>query len=65
MRPKAKQWIDKPFYLEIKLGKCAMDEEKVTTQVKIGECTFKVGTSVVRNRYELENYMETLVKIID
>ena len=63
-RPKAKIWIDKPFYVKLDLGK-QVDETTHEVPIVLGECVFKQKTSVVCNRAELEGYMETIAKIID
>ena len=62
-RPKAKQWVDKPFYVGLKLG--PLDEESCAVRIILGECVFKQTTEVVTTRFELEGYMDTVAKIID
>ena len=62
-RPKAKIWIDKPFYVKLELGKEVDENHEVS--IVLAECTFKQRTRVVTNKLELEKYMETIAKIID
>ena len=38
-RKGAKQWVDKPFYIGLKLGD--LDEETQTVKIILGECVFK------------------------
>lgn len=67
-RPKAKVWIDKPFYCKIDLGIPVIPAEGEGlpyVKITLGECVFKQPTSVVTNKQELEQYMETIAKIID
>lgn len=65
-RPRAKQWIDKAFYLGLKLGDLVeRDDGTVCTQIILGDCIFKQTTGVVSSREELDNYIETIAKIID
>lgn len=65
-RPKARVWVDKPFYVKLDLGQPLTSESgTVTVPIVLGECIFKQQTSVVTNRKELELYMETIAKIID
>lgn len=63
-RPKAKIWVDKPFYVKLDLGK-QVDAETHEVSVILGECVFKQKTCAVTTRPELEAYMETIAKIID
>jgi hypothetical protein len=63
-RPKAKIWIDKPFYVKLDLGK-ELDSETHEVSIVLGECVFKQKTKVVCNKQELEGYMDTIAKIID
>ena len=64
-RPKAKIWVDKPFYIKLDLGLPVVDTEGVTVPIILGECVFKQPTRVVSSKKELELYMETIAKIID
>ncbi len=64
-RPKAKIWVDKPFYVKLDLGQPSGELEDLTVPIILGECVFKQPTKVVRSRAELEQYMETIAKIID
>lgn len=64
-RPKARVWVDKPFYVKLDLGEPAVADGTVSVPIILGECIFKQPTSVVSNRRELEEYMETIAKIIE
>lgn len=64
-RPKAKQWVDKPFYIGLKLGQFDSAGDQPCVSIILGECAFKQPTSVVANRWELEGYMDTISKIIE
>jgi len=64
-RPKAKIWIDKPFYVKLDLGPPTGEGENAVVPIILGECVFKQPTKVVSDRKELELYMETIAKIID
>ena len=64
-RPKAKIWVDKPFYVKLDLGPAQGEGENLTVPIILGECVFKQPTQVVSSRQELELYMETIAKIID
>lgn len=64
-RPKARQWVDKPFYINLKLGQLESMGDQPCVQVVIGECAFKQPTTVVSSRWELEGYMDTIAKIIE
>lgn len=66
-RPKAKQWIDKSFYIGLKLGEVELNETTLTNQCQVihGDTIFKQSTNVVSNRYELDLYMDAIAKIIE
>lgn len=64
-RPKAKIWVDKPFYVKLDLGTPVGELGDLTVPIILGECVFKQPTKVVSSRAELEQYMETIAKIID
>lgn len=65
-RPRAKQWVDKAFYLGLKLGDSVQTATGATsTQIILGDCIFKQCTEVVSSKAELDNYIETIAKIID
>lgn len=65
-RPKAKEWVDKPFYYQLKLGKLQLtDGDQTAVTLVIGDCKFKQPTLVVSSGVELGNYMETLANIIE
>ena len=65
-RPGARQWVDKPWYLGVKVGKRdCKDDGTVNTELTLGECVFKQPTNAVSSKLELEAYAETIAKIID
>jgi hypothetical protein len=65
-RPAARQWVDKPWYLGVKLGKREVhDDGQMETELILGECVFKQQTQAVGSKLELEAYAETIAKIID
>lgn len=49
-RPKAKIWVDKPFYVKLDLGTPSGELEDLTVPIILGECVFKQPTKVVRSR---------------
>jgi hypothetical protein len=46
-RPKAKIWIDKPFYVKLDIGPARAEGDEVTVPIILGECVFKQPTKVV------------------
>jgi hypothetical protein len=46
-RPKAKIWIDKPFYVKLDIGPARGEGDEVTVPIILGECVFKQPTKVV------------------
>jgi hypothetical protein len=41
-RKGAKQWVDKPFYIGLKLGD--LNEDAQSVKIVLGECVFKQST---------------------
>ena len=65
-RAKARLWIDKPFYVKLDLGEVTLNEQgDLHVPIVLGECVFKKTTNVVSDKKSLEQYMETIAKIIE
>lgn len=67
-RPRAQQWIDKPFYIGLKLGKVRVNEDGEPSgevDLVLGECVFKQSTRVIGSPQELELYMGAIAKTIE
>lgn len=65
-RPRSKQWVDKGFYLGLKVGDCVPSEDgKFEAEILVSDFMFKQRTRVITNRYELDQYLETIARIID
>jgi hypothetical protein len=66
LRPKAKQWIDKPFYLQITIVSTTVTEGgSVKTVLTVGDMVFKATTAVISTIKELETYCMLVGKIIE
>lgn len=61
-RPKARQWVDKAFYLGIKLGEASPDSGAALI---VKDYMFNHKTSAVSTPYELDHYIDTIAKIIE
>lgn len=65
-RPKARLWVDKPFYIKLDVGEVNMDASgSLQVSIVLGECVFRQPTNVIGSKRDLEEYMETIAKIID
>lgn len=65
-RPRAKQWVDKPFYLGLKVAETeGNDEGLFRTQLVVNDYIFKQQTTVVASNEELSQYTDTIAKIIE
>lgn len=43
-RPKAKLWVDKPFYTKLDIGEPVVGDEGVSVSILLGECVFRQKT---------------------
>ena len=67
MRPKSKQWIDKPFYLNIKIEPLPQTEAAfpVVGRISVGDLSFKSVTHLISTESELVHYVQTVGKVLD
>lgn len=65
LRPKAKQWIDKPFYLSISIQAVVGEPGQQRAVIQNGLLAFKSESKVVTTPEELTQYALLVGKIIE